>query len=390
MDPKTPAEMLQYRCQLYRDAHAFKKPERTPYEVALQTWQFYDAGYTPAVASRNYDIMEECITRFFRTYPVDACRNIGLRMPLLLSDAVGGQSVTNDENLSAVDICYMDPEDYDILLQGREAEQKLVYEKFFLNKFPKVRDFTPQEFAAAAKTYVNHIEAGKRIKKRLAEEFGIPQAKGTWGISNYFENLFCQYRGMKGMAMDMRRIPDKVYELCAQRDYPVNDKTAEEILASFDGPDMTQRYDIGGGFLGHVILNSKQFEKLYADPMEKILRAAEAKGKQVFFTSEGSVERVADFFNQFKKGTVSMIIEMDDPYEIRKKYPNICIYGGLKTEVMGHGTPKQCVDMAKRAIDELGCEGGLVLTENKFTAFPNDMNPENLKAVAEFVLNYRG
>ena len=40
MEPKTPAEMLQYRCQLYRDAHAFKKPERTPYEVALQTWQF--------------------------------------------------------------------------------------------------------------------------------------------------------------------------------------------------------------------------------------------------------------------------------------------------------------------------------------------------------------
>ena len=106
MERKTPAEMLQYRCKLYRDAHAFRKPERTPYEVALQTWQFYDAGYTPAVASRNYEMMEECITRFFRTYPVDACRNIGLRMPLLLSDAVGGQSVTNDENLSAVDICY--------------------------------------------------------------------------------------------------------------------------------------------------------------------------------------------------------------------------------------------------------------------------------------------
>ena len=67
-----------------------------------------------------------------------------------------------------------------------------------------------------------------------------------------------------------------------------------------------------------------------------------------------------------------------------------CIYGGLNTDVMGHGTPKQCVDMAKRAIDELGCEGGLVLTENKFTAFPNDMNPENLKAVANFVLEYRG
>lgn len=385
---KTPEEMLRYRCQLYRDAHAFKKPERTLYEVALQTWHFYDAGYTPAVGSRNYDIMEECITRFFREYPVDSVRNIGLRMPLLLSDAVGGQSVTNDENLSAVDICYMDPEDYDIMLNG--DEKKLVYEKFFLNKYPSVKEFTPQQLAEAAKTYVNHINAGIRIKKRLAEEFGIPQAKGTWSISNYFENLFCQYRGMKNVAMDMRRRPEKVYELCEKNDYPKNDATAESILASFDGPDMTQRYDVGGGFLGHTILNNKQFDRLYAQPMEKILRACEKKGKQVFFTSEGSIERVGDFFNQFKKGTVSMIIEMDDPYEVRKKWPNICIYGGLKTEVMGRGTPKECVDMAKRAIDELGCDGGLVLTESKFTAFPNDMNPENLKAVVEFVHNYQG
>lgn len=385
---KNPEEMLKYRCKLFRDAHAFVKPDRTPYEVSLQTWHFYDAGYTPAIASRNYDIMEECVVRFFREYPVDRVKNIGLRMPLALADAVGGQSVTNDENLSAIDVCYMDPKDYDVLLAG--DEKRLVYEKFFLNKYPKVRDFTPQQMAKAAKTYVNHINAGARIKKRVAEEFGVSQAGAIWGISNYFETLFCQYRGIKGTAMDLRRCKDKVFEICAKVDYEKNNRTAESILASEYGPDMTRAFDVGGGFLGHTILNSKQFEKLYAEPMEKILRACEEKGKQVFFTSEGSIERVAEFFNQFKKGTVSMMIEQDDPYEIRKKYPNICIYGGLKTEVMGRGTHKQCVDMAKRAIDELGCEGGLVLTESKFTAFPGDMNPENLKAVVRFVNEYRG
>lgn len=84
-----------------------------------------------------------------------------------------------------------------------------------------------------------------------------------------------------------------------------------------------------------------------------------------------------------------MMVESDDPYEIRKKYPNIAIYGGLDVNILGKGTKQECIDMAKRAIDELGCDGGLILAPNKMMAFPNDCNPENLKAVCEFVQEYR-
>lgn len=47
-------------------------------------------------------------------------------------------------------------------------------------------------------------------------------------------------------------------------------------------------------------------------------------------------------------------VERDNPYEVRKQIPNLGIIGGLDVTVMGTGTPGQCVDMAKRAIDELG------------------------------------
>ena len=84
-----------------------------------------------------------------------------------------------------------------------------------------------------------------------------------------------------------------------------------------------------------------------------------------------------------------MMVEQDDPFEIRRKYPNISLYGGLEVNVMRNGTKQQCIDMAKKAIDELGCDGGLILAPTKMLAYPNDMNGENLRAVCEFVQDYK-
>lgn len=83
-------------------------------------------------------------------------------------------------------------------------------------------------------------------------------------------------------------------------------------------------------------------------------------------------------------------VERDNPYEVRKQIPNLGIIGGLDVTVMGTGTPGQCVDMAKRAIDELGRDGGFWLGCNKFVTYENDMNSENLKAVSDFVMEYKG
>ena len=56
---------------------------------------------------------------------------------------------------------------------------------------------------------------------------------------------------------------------------------------------------------------------------------------------------------------------------------------------MGHGTPDQCIAMAKKAVDELGAEGGLTLSPNKMISFAYDMDPANLSTVGKFVQEYR-
>jgi hypothetical protein len=72
---------------------------------------------------------------------------------------------------------------------------------------------------------------------------------------------------------------------------------------------------------------------------------------------------------------------------MRKKLPNICFVGGMSTDLLGNGTEQQCVDYAKKLIDELG--DGYVFSANKMISFKNDCKRENLLAVTEFVLNYK-
>lgn len=97
---------------------------------------------------------------------------------------------------------------------------------------------------------------------------------------------------------------------------------------------------------------------------------------------------IGDFLNEYPKGTLMVLVESDDPFELRRKLPNIGIFGGLNTDIMGNGTPEECVAMAKKAIDELGTEGGLYLAPNKMTSYRYDMTSANLKAVADFVSAY--
>ena len=106
---------------------------------------------------------------------------------------------------------------------------------------------------------------------------------------------------------------------------------------------------------------------------------------------EGSSKPFWDHFQDYKKGIITMHPETDDPFEMRKALPNCAILGGMTVELLGRGTPQECVDRTKELIDGLGAfDGGFVLSQDKMVTFKNDARPENLKAVSDFVLNYKG
>ena len=82
--------------------------------------------------------------------------------------------------------------------------------------------------------------------------------------------------------------------------------------------------------------------------------------------------------------------EQDDVFELRKELPNVAILGGMPVSLLGTGTKEQCLDRVKWLFEELGKEGGFMLTQDKMVSFRNDANPENVKAVCKFVREYNG
>lgn len=113
------------------------------------------------------------------------------------------------------------------------------------------------------------------------------------------------------------------------------------------------------------------------------------KGKTVRLFMEGSSERFWEYFKDYPKGTIVMHVEQDDVFKLRKELPNVAIMGGMPVTTLGGGTKQECLDLTKRLCDELGAEGGYIFSEDKMVSFRNDANPENVKAVCDFLREYR-
>ncbi len=384
-------ELFNYKIKLIRDAQGWKKPDRTPFNSNMFTWMFHEAGYTTAQATRDYDIIEKCMVRYVTKYKVDMINagNSGFRNAFLVMDSLGSGSSYSDkesQNLNAVIEDVFTPDDYDAV---KENFQKAIWERALFRRYPAASAYSPEKFAEAVKTLYDLNEARARIDTRMRDEFGIVCERSWLNFFPGYEYFFKYFRGIKGVAMDLRRCPEKLYEVSDAID-EVNVKNCEDFLfREADGINWNEPYDVMIGMLGHTILNRKQFDRLWIPSTKKVLDCCEKHGKQVWFFSEGSWGRFGDFFNEYKKGTCNMMAEDDDPFEMRAKYPNLCLNGGLSVDMMGHGTPEECVEMAKKAINELGCDGGLILAPNKMVSYAYDMKAENLKAVGDFVFEYK-
>ncbi len=394
-------EKLTYeqRKELYKNSVTWNKPKRVLLNAYQMGWMYTDCGMTLDVASRDYYMSEIAIDSFMSKYPVDSMGTAtnGFRYRYRFTDHLGnsGGYSNSEENLkeghvNAVFENLIQPCDYDELMENHD---KIRWEKIFFNLYPEAKNLSPEDFARAAMEVHWLTAAKKTVNDKMRDKWGILIPYGDEILCNNFvDTLFRLYRGIRGLALDMRRFPEKVYEVCEYFDNIYLEASLNKLnaLPNGIGEGIRNYYDCYAVSLAHTVLRDKQCEKLYINTWRKFFDAAQAKQKNVYCNIEGGFlgRNIGDFFGEYDKGTLTMCVEMDDPYEVRKAYPNLAIFGGLNVDILGNGTPQQAVDMAKKAIDELGFDGGLYLAPNKMVAYRWDMSSENIKAVSEFTSTY--
>ena len=381
-------DLIEYRRKLFDDALHQRKMERVPQTFNQGTWSILNSTTRLKDALNNTDHMLESITRqFLDEFPVDSMNAVGTLycVPTDLVDGLGESFYDIDEEkgmISIGDLDFMEDDEYPSLIANYP---KFVWETLLPRKYANWSNLTIRDFMTVIdkfkEYFFNYMGTAEHI---MAEEYGMPKLFSQFG-SVGIENLESFLRGITKTSVDMRRHPDEVEAACEK----LNDFTG--ILAQVRANGMPK--DAVFGFLvlmlDHNFLNPKQFERFYWPQLKEILDAAVELDTSVYLFSEGSLARFYDYFKDYPVGTIAIHPEQDDIYELRKALPNCTVIGGIPTELLGTGTPEECIAHVKKVCDDLGRNGGLILAENRMMSYLKDGKPENLKAVTEFCKNYR-
>ncbi len=384
-------ELMQYRTKLFRDAAAFNKPDRIPHLSFFVTWKILDGGYTLTEGLRNYDIMTKCIREHQEKYNFDAIFELGVRNIVRLVDHLGGGTyIVTDDAIEYKDNALVNLDELDAYIAN---PTKFIWEEGMKKKYPKWADGTI-EAADIQKTFDEQkafMMYFQGVLKMLPTEYGIPTFTAA-SVPCYpgVDFLFNSILGIKNLSLAMRRMPEKVDAAVAASN-TLFQKAGLAALAQRQGPDPNACFDYDIALLVHTILNRKQFDRWLWPDLKPQLDLLNEKNMTVRLFMEGSSKPFWDYLADYKKGIITMHPEADDVFEMRKALPNCAILGGMPVELLGRGTPEQCVERAKAVVDGLGgLDGGFILSQDKMVTYRQDAKPENVKAVSDFILNYRG
>lgn len=383
--------LLEERIRLFRDAAAFKKTARIPYLSCAVTWKVFDAGHTLDQAMTNFSVMEECVRHFWDSYPVDAVLDIGIRNQFNITEAFGPGSYYyyTEDVVGIKDHAHCTPETLEEYLDDPE---KYLWTRILPEKYGE--DWPKKTLDVWKKTFREYMNYTRFLIHMggLQKKYGIPSMAPNNPAKNAIqfgiEELEANLLGIRQLSLAMRRNADLLDQFIARWDAEHIDPLIEKIMTG-SGPNEKYCFDASIMMLAHNIMNPKQFERFYWPSLKKLLDAYAEKGMSVRIFCEGSISRFASYFKDYPKGVLTLHLEQDDPFEIRKVLPNVCIMGGMTTDLLWSGTPEECVAYAKKLCDELGRDGGFIFSENKMLSYRNDAKAENLAAVCKFVNEYR-
>ncbi len=367
------------RKELFQNAIQMKKNKRTPMLSNFWTWKILDTRYKLSEALSNYDIMEEVVSDFHKRYQFDAYMDLGTRNPKRISDALGNGFHRVDDKNESITVL-----DHTIMARDEYKEFVKNPQEFYWTKALRrcVPDLTLEQLEKVAMEFVSFGQFMKKMDNKFKNEFQCLLLAPVFIFP--FELFFSTLRGIKEISNDLRRCKT---ELIAAMDVQYKTSTFPAIkfaLASDTSDYFADTYTV---FIGHSILSEKQFEEIYWPYLKPTIEQFTAHNKTMFIMCESSMLRFSNLFQDISKGSLLIQLEQDNIFEIRKKLPNISFAGGMTTDLLGSGTVQQCVDYAKKLIDELG--EGYVFSTNKMMSFRNDCKRENLLAVTDFVLNYK-
>ncbi len=376
-----------FRQKLFTDLYTNVVPERIPFQDSFSfEFQALTAGYD--LMEFEYNLTTEKVEAMLENTMTFAKGDVvGLGSP---RDAVGLMLQKNRSNQMSSTGFIQHPEremlladEYDEYIKNpHEFAQRVISLRQY-GSFSDDPVLTAMNFArymlAVTETKAKMAVASKNIN----EKYGLYSAPaGTSGRQPVpFDMLTDMNRGFSKITLDIKRYPEKVLE-------------ALEALMPYCiySGNQSKAHPLGqNGIATHMgpYLRNSEFDKFYWPTFFKLVHIQAKRGQQTSLFCESDWMRYLDHLSELPMGT-RMYFEYGNPKNIKDKLGKKMVIGGLyPVTLLKTGTKEQCVDKAKELMDVLAPGGNYYFRFDKSALFKDDVNIENYKAVADYVLGLK-
>ncbi|MBF7097254.1 uroporphyrinogen decarboxylase family protein [Alkalibacter mobilis] len=358
-----------------------EEPDRVPIISFIQTYAISYADSTAQECLKSTDKEFEIYGKYLNDMDFDGTILFGINRPMKSYEKLGYNAFFFSEDkvtLQHKDNCVLPTEDIDEYIKDPilYLRNKVLYERF-----PALKKPFPESLKALAESFGEFAAFGEKnnaIENFLKSECATPMI--TSGIAEPALDRYICYRGFANGMPDLRRRPEKALE-AVEATYPIVGPNPNLKLSNFPYvfyPVVTATY-----------LGRKQFEKFFWPTVKRALMDYYNSGAKVLMCLEGNWEHVYDLLLDLPKGFLIGAVENSDLKKVKKDIGNhMTIMGGMPLELLRTGSKQQCIDYAKETIDNCAPGGGFMLGHDKGVLSPNDINPENQKAVINFAREY--
>lgn len=364
-----------------------QEPDKVPILSMIGTYAIqYAGGTVQEMADQKEKEIEYYCAPHEKMYS-DATYTLGL-----VNDAKSAQCIGSESHFISRDGTTVQHKETPIMEDGEYPQliadpKSFIYNTMLPRKAKKLAG-TNEEKYAAIKELVDHWKFKGMIQGQLTEklknDYQLPVISGGMAYPP-MDIIFDYLRGFHGVSMDMRRNPKELVAACEALQ-----GIADELLGiTAETPAVPSFPYYATMFHLPTFISPKQFEKFFIPTYEKLIYRIHERGGKMIMMLEGNWAPKYDWLNSLPKNFVIGIIESDDIFEAKKRIgDNIAIAGGMPMELLKLGKKEQCLDYAKKLVDELAPGGGYIFTSSRELLSKGDVNFDNLIATNDFVHEY--
>lgn len=374
--------MYKERVEIFKTTSELKVPRRVPVLGNIETYALAYSNTKLVDALNNHDIELKAYEKPYQDIYVDGAMIIGNNKAFKFYDVLGNNAhfISSDGmTMQHKELVFMSDGEYELLINNPEDYIDNVFLKRKYSAFAQGYENAKETIKNAVPEMFSQWEKLGKGSEIMKNKYGIPVVADSI-IFAQLDVLLDFIRGFIPLTMDLRRNPCLVKEACeaitdmVYRAGVGDNETFDDFPWCFTPLHMP------------TFLSPKQFGDLYWPSYKKILLKMHKKGKKVYAFLEGDWGKFYEFLQELPKGLLIGGFEKDDVIEAKKKVGDtVVISGGMKLDILKYSSKQECIDYAKRLIDECAPGGGYIFTTNMALITGSDINVENLIAVNEYV-----